>query len=206
MFRKTGLLLFLSFAFSFSLFSAEFEVLDVLKVDGEAHFGDGIGDDNVGIGTTAPGYKLDVQGTLGVSSATTFNGVTYNWPSSATDGYYLTYNGGNLSWVDIGSSAGAWDLSDPNLYPDSVNYNVAIGANDAGTAKLYVNGNVGIGTTSPSEALDLGSGNLTTTGTLTAGTVTGGTLTDGTASITSGALTGATGITSSGTITFSGLT
>ncbi|RKY28687.1 MAG: hypothetical protein DRP61_01120 [Candidatus Omnitrophota bacterium] len=230
MFRKIGLLLFLSFAFSFSLFSAEFEVLDVLKVDGEAHFGDGIGDDNVGIGTTAPGYKLDVQGTLNVTSATTFNGVTYNWPSSATDGYYLTYNGGNLSWVDVGSSAGAWTLFDPNLYPDSTAYNVAIGANDAGTAKLYVNGNVGIGTTSPSEALDLGSGNLTTTGTLTAntltdgtlsiasgsvtsgvdatfsGTVTAGTLTDGTASITSGALTGATGITSSGTITFSGLT
>ena len=230
MFRKVSLLIFLSFIFNLSLFSAEFEVLDVLKVDGEAHFGDGIGDDNVGIGTTAPSYKLDVQGTLNVTGATTFNGVTYNWPNSATNGYYLTYNGGNLSWVDVGSSAGAWTLNDPNLYPDSVDYNVAIGATSAGTAKLYVNGSVGIGTTSPSEALDLGSGNLTTTGTLTAntltdgtlsiasgsitsgvnatfsGTLTAGTLTDGTASITAGALTGATGITSSGTITFSDLT
>ncbi|KKR87657.1 MAG: hypothetical protein UU32_C0004G0022 [Candidatus Woesebacteria bacterium GW2011_GWB1_41_10] len=66
-------------------------------------------------------------------------------PSSVgSSGYVLTTDGGGtLSWADIGGgggSAGAWTLSDPYLYPDSVNYQVGVGTT-TGTdviSKLYV--------------------------------------------------------------------
>ena len=49
-----------------------------------------------------------------------------------------------------------WTLSGNNLYASSTAYNIAIGTTTAGTAKLAViGGNVGIGTTSPSQKLDV---------------------------------------------------
>jgi hypothetical protein len=81
----------------------------------------------------------------------------------------LTSDGSGVgSWTDVSSTAGPWTLADDDLYPDSTSYNVAIGAQDAGTAKLYVAGNVGIGTTGPNQMLDIqgsievGAGNKTT--------------------------------------------
>jgi hypothetical protein len=56
---------------------------------------------NVGIGIETPATKLDVNGTLKVSSTTTLNGQAYTWPSSLTNGYFLQTNGsGTLSWVN----------------------------------------------------------------------------------------------------------
>jgi hypothetical protein len=98
---------------------------------------------NVGIGTTAPNNKLDVAGTVEMT------------------GFKMTSDGSGVgSWTDVSSTAGPWTLADDDLYPDSTAYNVAIGANDAGSAKLYIDGNVGIGTTSPTAALDVSSGNI----------------------------------------------
>lgn len=49
-----------------------------------------------------------------------------------------------------------WTLSGNNLYASSTAYNIAIGTTTAGTAKLAViGGNVGIGTTTPSDLLHL---------------------------------------------------
>jgi len=72
-------------------------------------------------------------------------------------GYVLTSDAnGVASWADLSSSGGAWTLTDDDLYPDATNYNVAIGATDAGTADLFVAGNVGIGTTAPTAVLAVG--------------------------------------------------
>ena len=118
---------------------------------------------NVGIGTTAAGFALNVNGTIQVTG--------FKMPTGATAGYALVSDSEGVgTWQDIssGGSIGPWTLSGVNLYPDSTSYNVAIGATDASGYKLYVNGSsylggtllvnssnqrVGIGTTSPSYTL-----------------------------------------------------
>ena len=71
-------------------------------------------------------------------------------------------------------------------------------------------GYIGIGTVTPGAILDVRGGiaagtNGTEFTVSTAGAITGASFTDGTLSVTGGAITGGTGITSSGTITFSGI-
>ena len=58
---------------------------------------------NVGIGTTTPAYKLDVDGNLRVSGTTTFGGVTYTWPNNYGQlGYFLKSLGtGEIVWAPI---------------------------------------------------------------------------------------------------------
>ena len=103
---------------------------------------------NVGIGTSTPTTSLDIAGSLKAT------GLIF--PTGAVAGYVLTTDAnGVASWTDVSSSAGPWSLTGNNLYPDSTSNNLAIGATDAGSAKLYVNGNVGIGTTSPGAKLDV---------------------------------------------------
>jgi hypothetical protein len=72
---------------------------------------------NVGIGTTSPGSRLDVKGTLRLSGSSSgyvefapqagAGSTTYTLPASdGTNGQVLTTNGsGQLSWADKGSSA-----------------------------------------------------------------------------------------------------
>jgi len=122
---------------------------------------------NIGIGTTAPLGKLDVDGTIRMTG--------FDMPTGATLDYALVSdNSGVGTWKDISSTAGPWTLSGvTNLYPDSATYNVAIGHTTPaakldviGTAwlrgaadktGLYVDsaGNVGIGNTAPTQALDI---------------------------------------------------
>jgi hypothetical protein len=106
---------------------------------------------NVGIGTTSPANELDVAGTIRMTG--------FQMTTSPSAGYVLTSDGSGVgTWTDVSSSAGPWTLTGDDLYPDSTAYNVAIGAQDAGSAKLYVSGNVGIGTTDPDTKLHIGTG------------------------------------------------
>ena len=97
---------------------------------------------NVGIGTTSPGFKLTVAGGSG-DWATKF--------SSGTASAYFAHSGGYGASIDAGTSA------------TSSTYILDLLSN--GSTRMYVrgDGNVGIGTTSPSSILQLGAGSYTAT-------------------------------------------
>lgn len=106
---------------------------------------------------------------LGTSNSPTFGGLTltgnltpnttnFNIAQSATNGNVFIKSNGTGD-VYINNDAGD-DISIGN----NSGSNVAIGATNPGSAKLYVNGNVGIGTTSPSALLDVNGGDLSVSG------------------------------------------
>ncbi|CAB4122662.1 Intramolecular chaperone auto-processing domain containing protein [uncultured Caudovirales phage] len=71
---------------------------------------------NIGVGTVAPAYKLDVTGTAGISGAVTLsggtaNGVAYlNGSKVLTTGSALTFNGSVLT---VNNANGGISLTDP---------------------------------------------------------------------------------------------
>jgi hypothetical protein len=174
-----------------------------------------IADDNVGIGTSTPGSLLSIGNTNGINFSTatsTFSstgGINLTSGCFAVNGACITGGGGGGGGISaigdpIGSASGGSVLfvdsgnlaqDNTNFYWDNTSKRLGIGTNSPGYP-LDVNGEIHIG-----------SGNLSvSTGGITAmSTIQGGTLTDGTFSVNSGTITGATGITSSGSITFSGL-
>jgi len=100
--------------------------------------------DSVGIGTLSPTALLDIAGTAKMNG--------FNMPPGASDGYVLTSDvSGNGTWQAVaGGGDSDWVISDTNMY--------------SGVA-----GNVGIGTATPSERLEV-SGNLKIGGKATIGT------------------------------------
>jgi hypothetical protein len=77
---------------------------------------------NVGIGTTAAGFALNVNGTIQVTG--------FKMPTGATSGYALVSDSEGVgTWQDItsGGSIGPWTLSGSTLYPDLASYRVGIG-------------------------------------------------------------------------------
>ncbi|QQS44664.1 hypothetical protein IPM65_03645 [Candidatus Roizmanbacteria bacterium] len=148
---------------------------------------------DVGIGTTNPGYKLDVNGDIRIANGSelysygsaTLGDRSYTTPSYVTSGQTFT---ASIQALDdavegvISGSGGVWSRDSGNgyLYPQTLT------------------DSVGIGTSTPSEKLHV-VGNI-----LATGNIVGSTLSDGTLSITAGNITGAGNITAGGIITGTG--
>jgi hypothetical protein len=103
---------------------------------------------NVGIGSTAPGQVLDVQGTVRALGFT----MGTNAPAS---GYVLTASdsAGDTTWTAPGTVSG-WTVSGNNVY-ETLSGNVGIGTSTPQGSLVVTNGNVGIGTWAPKFALDV---------------------------------------------------
>ena len=112
---------------------------------------------NVGIGTDSPVQKLDVQGNIAIKASTgrydrnevQVNRGRINFSSLANDNNHVIYNNGNN--ID---GEGAWDGIKMNVYNG---LNVRVSQSGAASA-LYIDsdGDVGLGTTSPTQKLDIG--------------------------------------------------
>jgi hypothetical protein len=126
---------------------------------------------NVGIGTSSPSQKLDVNGTSRVAGLLqTFNtglfttdGALSNY--SSTNGVYL--NGNAAGWLRIngdGSNASCIQVNGASVgtAPNTIQFLT----NSAQRMRITSTGNVGIGTTNPTGNLHVNSGTITGANTL----------------------------------------
>ena len=105
---------------------------------------------------------LKILGILEVLGTTTFNGVSYKWPTNPPlANQFLQADGaGNLQWADVTlSTSGGWTYEGTIVRLQTITDSVAIGTTSA-PEKLTVQGNI------------LSTGNLTITGTTTLATTT----------------------------------
>jgi len=129
---------------------------------------------NVGIGTTTPGYKLDVAGSIN-STGVNVNGSPITSSQWTTTGTTINYSAGN---VGVGTATPGYKLDvagTVNATGVSINGS-PISASQwttNGTNINYASGNVGIGTSTPATKLHVVgdgkiSGNLTVDGNIAA--------------------------------------
>jgi hypothetical protein len=126
---------------------------------------------NIGIGTTSPGAKLDVNGTGNFSGTLAVNALTAN----GTGNMYGTSGGSTAArYVDMGNSGGDAIFGQEGstggtIISGAAGYDGAIrgqagfsfSANNGASVQMRINssGNIGIGTVSPSEKLSV-NGNI----------------------------------------------
>lgn len=197
-------------------------------IDGVAHT---IDDVTGNLTITSNSNTISLNDNVTFTGTTTLNSQTYTWPASGgSNTYVLQTNGsGTLSWTDINTSintASMWLEANGSIFPKNSTVDFLFGGQATESAKFAVlNVNSGIPVASISSGLSgissflTADGTLATTNnqTLTIGNSTTGNISiaTGTKSVTinsntwdissAGIATGFTGLTSSGTINFSGL-
>ncbi|MFH1601456.1 MAG: hypothetical protein ABIB61_00685, partial [Candidatus Shapirobacteria bacterium] len=112
---------------------------------------------NVGIGTTGPGYKLEVSGTLGIGSTANFSSLinAANIGAGTDNSVLVLDTSGYLRTDEIDSRVWGTSLVDGSGGANQISYwsdpNTLAGSNSF----WFDGANVGIGTTAPSAKLDI---------------------------------------------------
>ena len=104
---------------------------------------------NVGIGTTSPGAKLDVDGTIRLSTSGRVEGRSYP---------YTTNIGSTANATTTNITAGSSDKSEISLLGGDVGDRIEFKTNSTERMRITAAGSVGIGTTSPDALLSIHGG------------------------------------------------
>jgi hypothetical protein len=122
--------------------------------------GDLIVNNKIAIGMTSPAYKLDVSGDVRFTGILQGGSVPWarltTFPSACTTGQYVTGIGSTLTCSTPAGGGGGLSGSGTASYVSKWTAGTTLG-----NSQIYDNGtNVGIGTTSPVEKLQINSGNI----------------------------------------------
>ncbi len=102
---------------------------------------------NVGIGTTSPGYKLEVNGDILADGWLRTSGNTGWYSQTYGSGFYMT----DSSWIRSYGAAGLWFNS--GLIGTNGGLTIGYGGSSSPSGGAIIAGNVGIGTASPDQLL-----------------------------------------------------